>query len=46
MPATTVRTNVTAPHSRRSTAQFTKAKFYRRLEIVVERSGPAANSDD
>src|SRR5690242_21861540 len=37
MPAMTVRTNVTAPHSRRSTAQFTNAKFYRRLEIVVVR---------
>jgi hypothetical protein len=27
MPATTVRTKVTAPHSRRSTAQFTSAEF-------------------
>lgn len=34
-PATTVRTNVTAPHSLRSTPQFTSAKVYRRSEIVV-----------
>src|SRR6266566_4849320 len=35
MPAITVSTKVTAPHSRRSTSQFTKAKFYRRLKVVV-----------
>src|SRR5260370_30337261 len=36
MPTTTVRTNVTAPHSRRRTAQFTSAEFYRdRLVVVV-----------
>src|SRR5437660_948457 len=40
MPATTVRTKVTAPHSRRSTAQFTSDRFYRRLEVVV--AGAAA----
>jgi len=27
MPATTVRTKVTAPHSRRRTAQFTSRRF-------------------
>src|SRR5215467_4972843 len=31
----TVSTNVTAPHSRRKTAQFTSRGFYRRLEVVV-----------
>ena len=35
MPAMTVKTKVTAPHSRRSTAQSTNAKFYKRLEITV-----------
>src|SRR5690349_16880877 len=35
MPAMTVSTKVTAPHSRRSTAQFTSRKFYPRLEVVV-----------
>jgi hypothetical protein len=29
MPTTTVSTKVTAPHSRRKTAQFTSAEFYR-----------------
>jgi hypothetical protein len=28
MPTMTVSTNVTAPHSRRRTAQFTSAEFY------------------
>jgi hypothetical protein len=28
MPTMTVNTNVTAPHSRRRTAQFTSAEFY------------------
>jgi len=37
MPAMTVSTNVTAPHSRRSTAQFTSRKFYRPPEIAVLR---------
>src|SRR4030088_1908431 len=42
MPAMTVSTKVTAPHSRRSTSQFTSAEFYweyrtdrRRSEIVL-----------
>jgi hypothetical protein len=35
IPATTVSTKVTAPHSRRITAQFTSGKFYRRSEIAV-----------
>jgi hypothetical protein len=35
MPMTTVSTKVTAPHSRRNTAQSTKAKFYRRPEMTV-----------
>jgi hypothetical protein len=29
MPTSTVTTNVTAPHSRRRTAQFTSGEFYR-----------------
>ena len=35
MPTMTVRTNVTAPHSRRRTAQFTSAEFYLDLVVVV-----------
>src|SRR6266566_2248506 len=35
MPAMTVSTKVTAPHSRRTTPQFTSAEFYKRLIIVV-----------
>jgi hypothetical protein len=35
IPAMTVSTKVTAPHSRRSTAQFTSAKVYRGLVVVV-----------
>src|SRR5438477_6924521 len=35
MPAMTVRTDVTAPHSRRSTSQFTKRRFYLGLVVVV-----------
>jgi hypothetical protein len=35
MPAMTVRTKVTAPHSRRRIAQSTNAKFYRRPEKAV-----------
>src|SRR6266568_5048199 len=31
----TVSTKVTAPHSRRTTAQFTSGEFYRRLVVVV-----------
>src|SRR2546426_12260706 len=35
MPAMTVSTNVTAPHSRRSTAQFTSGKFYRDPSVAI-----------
>ena len=38
MPTSTVRTNETAPHSRRKTAQFTSAKFYRRPGTDVDRA--------
>src|SRR6267378_1744232 len=34
----TVSTKDTAPHSRRSTPQFTSRKFYRRLVVVVARA--------
>jgi hypothetical protein len=37
MPTTTVSTNVTAPHSRRRTAQFTSAEFYLDPVVVVRR---------
>jgi hypothetical protein len=33
MPTRTVSTNVTAPHSRRRTDQFTSAEFYRASEL-------------
>src|ERR1700716_244675 len=42
MPTTTVRTNVTAPHSRRRTAQFTSAEFYRAWLVVVVARARAA----
>jgi hypothetical protein len=46
MPTSTVRTNETAPHSRRKTAQFTSAKFYRRPGTDVVRRLPAVDSPD
>ena len=41
IPAMTVKTNVTAPHSRRSTPQSTSRKFYRAPKSGV--SGPASS---
>jgi hypothetical protein len=41
MPTITVSTNVTAPHSRRRTAQFTSAEFYLDLVVVVAGAGLA-----
>src|SRR2546427_2463175 len=35
IPAMTVSTNVTAPHSRRSTAQFTSGKFYLDPSVAI-----------
>src|SRR5438874_12711976 len=37
MPTSTVSTNVTAPHSRRSTAQFTSRRLYWALVVFVGR---------
>src|SRR5579859_2716299 len=37
-PTKTVNTNVTAPHSRRSTDQFTNAEFYRDAGVAIRRA--------
>src|SRR4029077_3513352 len=41
IPTRTVRTKVTPPPSRRRTAQFTSAEFYRGLVVVVARAREA-----